>query len=71
MGPDLLENNSVRKDLGGLVDDKLTMSPQCPCGQEGQWHPGVHQESVASRWGEVFFPLCSALIWNIRISGIL
>lgn len=29
------------KDLRILVDDKLTMSWQCPC---GQWFPGVHWE---------------------------
>lgn len=38
---DLLESSSVDKDPGVLVDDKLTVSGQCPC---GQWYPGVHWE---------------------------
>ncbi|PKU27731.1 rna-directed dna polymerase from mobile element jockey-like [Limosa lapponica baueri] len=41
LGADLLESTSEEKDLRVLVDNKMTM---CPCGQEGQWHPGGHQE---------------------------
>lgn len=46
---DVLENSSVEKDLGLLVDDKLTMSWQHPCGQEGQWYPGMHWEECGQQ----------------------
>lgn len=35
---------AVLQDPGVLADDQVTMSPQCPYGQEGQWHHGVHKE---------------------------
>ncbi|RMC00519.1 hypothetical protein DUI87_23133 [Hirundo rustica rustica] len=44
LGADLLENSSARRDLGAQVDNKLSLSQQCPCGQESQWDPGDHQE---------------------------
>lgn len=34
----------------------------CPCGQEGQLYPGLHQESVASRSRDMILPLCFALV---------
>lgn len=43
-----------------LVGDKLVMSRQVwPCGQEGQWYPGVHREECGQ---QVVFPLYSALV---------
>ena len=45
LGADLLESSSAEKDLGVLMDRKLTIiQPMCPCGQEGQCYSGVHSE---------------------------
>ncbi|PKU47678.1 hypothetical protein llap_2011 [Limosa lapponica baueri] len=46
LGTHLLESSSVEKDLGVLVDNRMTMST---CGQESQWHPGVHQEECGKQ----------------------
>ena len=43
LGADLLGSSSAEKELGLLVDNKLSISPAvCPCGQEGQSNPGLH-----------------------------
>ncbi|PKU44080.1 rna-directed dna polymerase from mobile element jockey-like [Limosa lapponica baueri] len=43
LGADLLESSSAREKpwspAGQQVDHEVAM---CPCGQEGQWSPGVH-----------------------------
>lgn len=39
----------MERDLGFLVDRKLSISQQCPGSQEGQLCPGVHQEQLGKR----------------------
>lgn len=41
---DLLKRSSEKVDLEIVVDSKLSVCQQCPCGHEEQWFPGVHQE---------------------------
>jgi len=61
---DLLENSSVERDLGVLVDDRLTMSQQCALvakkAKDGLL--GCIKKSVASRSREVLLPFYSALV---------
>lgn len=56
---DVQDTSSVEKDLGVLVDDKLT---ECPGGQEGQWDPGVHHEEYGQQVREGTLPLCTAQV---------
>ncbi|GAB0183473.1 hypothetical protein GRJ2_000812600 [Grus japonensis] len=63
LGVDLLGSSSAEKDLGVLVDNKLSMSQQCDLvAKKANGILGCMKKSVASRWREVILPLCSALV---------
>jgi len=63
LGAHLLESSSADRDLGVLVGDRLTMSPECaPVAKKAKDILGCIKKSVASRSREVLLPLYSAVV---------
>jgi len=63
LGVDLLERSSLERDVGVLMDDKLTVSQRhFLAAKKANGILGCIRKSVASRSREVLLPLYSALV---------